>query len=109
MTASKDETKIAVSIGHVLIKEEYLITDIAVYLRNEDDGRFELEQARKFPYEDACKQFCFDNTNNQVLLFFCQDEVSKFEYLSNFPVKETYYEYHNSLTEVPKFGVFSPN
>ena len=55
MTASKDETKIAVSIGHVLIKEEYQITEIAVYLRNEDDGRFELELARKFPYEDACK------------------------------------------------------
>ena len=109
MTASRDESKLAVSIGEVHIKEEYKITDIAVYQRNEDDGRFELEIIRKFEYEDTCKQFCFDNTNNNVLLFFCQEEVSRFEYLIYNSNKETFYIYTNSLTEVPKFGVFSLN
>ena len=64
MTVSKDETKIGVSIGYILIKDQYEMTEIAVYLRNEDDGRFELEQVRNFAYENVSKQFCFDITNN---------------------------------------------
>ena len=64
MTVSKDETKIGVSIGYILIKDQYEMTEIAVYLRNEDDGRFELEQVWNFEYENVSKQFCFDITNN---------------------------------------------
>ena len=64
MTVSKDETKIAISIGYILIKDQYEITKIAVYLKNEDDGRFELEKVRNFAYENVSKQFCFDNKND---------------------------------------------
>lgn len=56
MAVSPDEQKIGVTLGKCLIKDHQEITDIVIFMKNQD-GKFELEKQRKFEFRDACITF----------------------------------------------------
>jgi hypothetical protein len=57
LTVSSDDQKIGVALGSHVIKDQYKLTEIAIYQRNREDGQFELEKLRDFDYEDSCVTF----------------------------------------------------
>ena len=106
MTVSKDEKKIGIALGSHIIKEQYKLSEIVVYLKNRD-GRYEIEKLRDFEYHDACITFQFNNKNSNELLFITADELFKLNYLDEGQDRETVYELKESLDDQPNFCVFS--
>jgi hypothetical protein len=56
MTVSKDEQKIGIALGRVLIKDHTEVKEIYVYKRN-SENRFELDKMRDFENPHACITF----------------------------------------------------
>jgi len=48
MTVSNNEKKIGVALGVNVIKDQYKVTELAIYIKNEDMNRYELEKCREF-------------------------------------------------------------
>lgn len=53
MAISKDQDKIALLLGRMIIREEYEITEIAIYKNNGSDGEinFEIEKLRDWDFD----------------------------------------------------------
>jgi hypothetical protein len=78
-----------VALGKHVIKDQYKLTEIAIYCRNNESGKFELEKIRDSDFEDSCSTFHFNNRNTNELLFFTMEEVFKFDYLDEGKDRET--------------------
>jgi hypothetical protein len=107
LTVSKDDRKIGVCLGEHIIKDDFEVSEILVYLR---DGRglYELEKARAFSFNnETCPEFHFSHSNSNELLFFTANELFKFNYAKDGSGAETVYKFNNPLAEEPNFGVFS--
>jgi hypothetical protein len=81
-------------LGKVLIKDQQVITELAIY-KKKSDGKFALEKLRDFSADGACIQFCFSNTNSEELLFFTKEDLFKFNYLDESKDRETMYILQN--------------
>ena len=99
LTVSADDQKIGIALGKTLIKEGYLLTEIAIYIRNEESGQFELEKLRDFDFSDSCKTFYFNIKNTNELFFFTMDEVFKLDYLDEGKERETVCTLDNCLVD----------
>jgi len=104
LAASKDQNKIGVVLGKRGIKHHLEIIELVVYHRD-SNGEFELERLIDFPFHEACMQFDFDKKSNDHLIFFSNEEVFRYNYVSE--EKQTIYTYKNPLEEQPTFGVFN--
>jgi hypothetical protein len=109
MTVSADDQKIGVAMGKNIIKEQYQLTEIAIYIRDPSTGLFELEKLRDVEFNDACSTFHFNIKNTNELLFFTTDEVFKLDYMDEGKDRETICRLENTLNDQPNFGTFSPD
>ena len=108
LAVSDDQTKIGVALGKVLIKDQQVITEIAIYKKS-NSGKFQLEKLRDFESQDACIQFFFSQKRTTDLLFFTKSECFLFDYLVESKERETLYAFENELNDQPKFGQFNRN
>lgn len=76
--SSFDHKRIAVLIGKRLIKDQFDISELAVYKLNKE-GEFVLERQIEYDFDDfTCVQFFFNKNNNNELLFFSATEIFSF-------------------------------
>lgn len=69
LTVSKDDKKIGVALGKHVIKDQFKLQEIAIYIRRKN-GNWELEKLCDFDFPEACKTFYFNHHNSEELLFF---------------------------------------
>lgn len=67
------------TLGRHMIRDQKEIENILIY-KKDHDGVFRIETNFKFPFPNACIQFCFDKRDDNYLTFFSKEQVFRFNY-----------------------------
>ena len=111
MIVSDNEKKIGMTLGRHVIRDQKEIENILIY-KKDHDGVFRIERNFKFPFPNACIQFCFDNNSDNYLTFFSKEQVFRFNYLQEFEDQQSLqiqvlYRIENQCDEDPSYGYFN--
>jgi hypothetical protein len=112
LDVSKDQQKIGICLGVLVIKEDYKITDIMIFKRDQSkngSGKFIVEKQKQVDLTGICPEFKFNDKNTKELFFFSANELMKMNYSVEDTDMETVYKFDNPLGDIPNFGSFNDN
>lgn len=108
MAVSSTEEKIALLLGKPLVRDQFEITEIAVYKNSAPDGqiKFELEKLRDWDFDfQVSSQFQFDKDDDTKLIFFRSNAVFSLAYADEGSSEDIIYD-NFDLSTTPITGCF---